>query len=237
MGEGVEDLAGDGVGGEEEGLVRGLFHYLTEHLGGELVGLIAGGDADDGEVRLLWGSRGKEWDSRVGVGRFFGTVVGEFGDQLADGEEEEVAADVVEDSLVAILFYEGEGGDEDGVVELDERFSFEEAVGDGMGFLLIHGEEPLVEESFGGELGIGAEESVEEGHLRNVTAEDDDADGEWSGEDEAGPSPEKRPEDRHGEKCERRDAGAGAEEPRFDKVSGGEFEHEEETDDENRRQP
>ena len=48
-------------------------------------------------------------------------------------EEEEVAAGVVEVALVAILLDEGEGGDEDGVVELDEGFVFEEAIGDGVG--------------------------------------------------------------------------------------------------------
>ena len=53
VGEGVEDLVGDGGGGEEEGLVVGALHELDEHVGGELVGLIAGGDADDGEVGLL----------------------------------------------------------------------------------------------------------------------------------------------------------------------------------------
>ncbi len=54
-------------------------------------------------------------------------------------------------------------GDEDGVVELDEGLAFEEAVGDGVGLALVHGEEALVEEGFGGELGVGAEEGVEEG--------------------------------------------------------------------------
>ena len=49
-GEGVEDLACDGGGGEEEGGVRGALHELAEHEGGEFVGLIADGDADDGEV-------------------------------------------------------------------------------------------------------------------------------------------------------------------------------------------
>ena len=58
FGERVEDLAGDGGGGEEEGLVVGALHELDEHVGGELVGLIAGGDADDGEVlRLERGER------------------------------------------------------------------------------------------------------------------------------------------------------------------------------------
>ena len=150
-------------------------------------------------------------------------------------EEEEVAADVVEVALVAVLFDEGEGGDEDGVVELDEGFAFEEAVGDGVGFLLIHGEETLVKEGLGGEFGVGAEEGVKEGHLRDVAAHDDDADGEWSGEDEAGPSPEERPEDGHGEEREGGDAGARAEEPGFDEVGGGELEREEEADDEEGR--
>jgi hypothetical protein len=90
-------------------------------------------------------------------------VVGELGDQLADAEKEKVAADIVEGSLVAVLLDEGESGDEDGVVEFDEGFAFEEAGGDGVGFLLVHGEETLVEEGFGGELGVGAEEGVEEG--------------------------------------------------------------------------
>ena len=64
---------------------------------------------------------------------------------------------------MAILFDEGEGGDEDGVVELDERFSVEEPDGDGVGFVLVHGEEAFVEEGLGGEFGVGAEEGVEEG--------------------------------------------------------------------------
>ena len=36
--------------GKVESLVGGALHELDEHVGGELVGLIAGGDADDGEV-------------------------------------------------------------------------------------------------------------------------------------------------------------------------------------------
>src|SRR5882757_1404424 len=164
-------------------------------------------------------------------------VVGEFGDQLADAEEEKIAADVVEGSLVAVLLDEGEGGDEDGVVELDEGFGFEEAVGDGVGLLLVHGEEALVEQGCGGELGVGAEEGVEEGELGNVSAHDDDADGERGGENEAGPSPEERPEDGHGKKGEGGDASARAEEPGFDKVGRGEFNGEEEAEDEERLGP
>jgi hypothetical protein len=90
-------------------------------------------------------------------------VVGEFSDQFADAEKEEVAADIVECSLVTVLLDEGEGGDEDGVVEFDEGFAFEESVGDGVGFLLVHREETLVEEGLGGELGVGAEKGVKEG--------------------------------------------------------------------------
>ncbi len=138
---------------------------------------------------------------------------------------------------MAVLLDEGEGGDEDGVVELDERFAFEEAVGDGVGFALVHGEETLVKEGFGGELGVGAEEGVEERELGHVASHDDDADGERSGEDEAGPSPEQGPEDGHGEESEGGDAGAGAEEPGFDQVGGGELQDEEEADDEQRRPP
>ncbi len=55
VGERVENLAGDGGGGKVEGLVGGALHELDEHVGGELVGLIAGGDADDGEVFLHGG--------------------------------------------------------------------------------------------------------------------------------------------------------------------------------------
>ena len=205
----------------------GPLHELDEHVGGQFVGLIAGGDADDGEV-LLHGEAGS---AERGVSGFFLVIVGEFGDEFADAEEEEVAADVVEDALVAVLFDEGEGGDEDGVVELDEGLAFEEAVGDGVGLLLVHGEETLVKEGLGGEFGVGAEEGVEEGHLGDVAAEDDDADGERRGEDEAGPSPEERPEDGHGEQGEGGDAGARAEEPGFDEVGGGEFEDKEEADD------
>jgi len=232
-GERVEDLAGDGGSGKEEGLVVGLLHELNEHLAGELVGLIVGGDADDGEVFAVGGGdRGVRCGGAVAVGGLFGAVVGEFGDEFADAEEEEVAADVVEVALVAVLLDKGERGDEDGVVELDEGFVFEIAGGDGVGLLLIAGEEALVEEGVGGEFGVGAEESVEEGELRNVAAEDDDADGERRGEDEAGPSPEQGPEDGHGKECERRDAGARAEEPGLDEVGGGELERKEEAEDE-----
>jgi len=49
-GEGVEDLAGDGGGGEKEGLMGGALHKLDEHLGAEFICLIADRDADDGEV-------------------------------------------------------------------------------------------------------------------------------------------------------------------------------------------
>jgi hypothetical protein len=36
------------------------------------------------------------------------------------------------------------------VVELDEAFAFEEAVGDGVRLLLVHGEETLVKECLSG---------------------------------------------------------------------------------------
>ncbi len=106
-----------------------------------------------------------------------------------------------------------------------------------MGFALVHGEKAFVKVGFGGEFGVGAEEGVEEGHLRDVATDDDDADGEGGGEDEPGPSPEECPEDGHGEKGEGGDAGAGAVEPGFDEVGGGEFESEEECEDEDGRQP
>jgi hypothetical protein len=230
-GEGLEDIGGDGGGGEEEGLVGGLLHQLDEHVGGELVGLIAGGDADDGEVlltlTLTGGARGFGY-----VRGIFGAVVGEFGDELADAEEEKVAADVVEIALVAVLLDEREGRDEDGVVELDERFVFEETGGDCVRLALVHGEEAFIEQGLGGELGIGAEQGVEEGELRDVAAHHHDADSEGSGEDEAGPSPEQCPEDGHGEKGKRGDAGTGAEEPGLDEVGGCEFERKEEAEDE-----
>ncbi len=54
-GEGVEYLAGDGGGGEKKGLVGAALHELAEHERGELVGLIVGGDADDGELAGLFG--------------------------------------------------------------------------------------------------------------------------------------------------------------------------------------
>ena len=198
--ESFEDLIGDGGCGKKDGLVCGSLHELAEHERGEIVGLIAGGDADDGEVALFfWGGVEEQFgdDGRRGF-----AVVGKFGYEFADAEEEEVAAGVVEKTLVAILFDESESGNEDGVVELDKGVAFEEAIGDGVRLVLVHGEETLVEVSFGGELGVGAEEGVEEGELRDVATHDDDADGERGGEDESGPSPEKRPEDGHGEQGE-----------------------------------
>src|SRR5260370_34904188 len=105
-------------------------------------------------------------------------VVGELGDQLSDAEEEKVAADVVEGSLVTVLFDEGEGWDEDGVVELDERVVFEEAVGDSVGLALVHGEETFVVEGIGGEVGVGAGEGGGEGEVGGVTAHEHGADGE-----------------------------------------------------------
>jgi hypothetical protein len=247
FGEGVEELVGEGVGGEQEGGVVSLLHKLGEHKGGELVGLIAGGDADyselfgggglshwgangfvggdvdagaliggcvvargsvgravaaggsigrrgiarglvgEGVVAGGWifecdfvggwigegvvagvgggmivreGVRGGEADGKIIAGEdvagnvldvIFGVVIGELGDQFADAEEEEVGTGVVEGSLVAVLLGEREGGNDDGVVELDERLAaFEEAVGDGVGLGLIHGEEALVEVGVGG---------------------------------------------------------------------------------------
>ena len=76
VGERVEDFAGDRSVGRMKGLVVGVLHDLDEHVGGELVGLIAGGDADDGEVAAA-GARRQGWR---GVGVFFGLIVGEFGD-------------------------------------------------------------------------------------------------------------------------------------------------------------
>ena len=43
----------------------GPLHELDEHVGGEFVGLIAGGDADDGEVFLGMRGAGRAgWNSR-----------------------------------------------------------------------------------------------------------------------------------------------------------------------------
>jgi hypothetical protein len=70
-----------------------------------------------------------------------------------------------------------------------------------------------------------------------VSAHDDDADSERGGEDETGPSPEKSPEDGHGEEREGGDTGTRAEEPGLDEVGGGELEREEEAEDEDGRPP
>lgn len=51
VGERFEDLAGDG-GRESEGLVAALLQKLHEHMRGQFISLIAGGDADNGEVFL-----------------------------------------------------------------------------------------------------------------------------------------------------------------------------------------
>ena len=112
---------------------------------------------------------------------------------------------------MAVSFDEREGGHEHGIVELDEGFAFEEAVGDSVRLLLVHGEETLVKECLSGEFGVGAEEGVKKGHLSDVATEHDNADGEWSGENEAGPSPQERPEDGHGEQGEGGDPAARAE--------------------------
>ena len=55
----VKNFVGDGGGGEKEGLVVGALDELAEHEGGELVGLIVGGDADDGE--LVCGCEDERW--------------------------------------------------------------------------------------------------------------------------------------------------------------------------------
>ena len=76
VGERVEDFAGDRSVGKMKGLVVGVLHDLDEHVGRELVGLIAGGDADDGEVAAAGARRQGGWCAGV----FFGLIVGEFGD-------------------------------------------------------------------------------------------------------------------------------------------------------------
>lgn len=75
-------------------------HELAEHEGGELVGLVVGGDADNGERFLPEAGDAGRRGERVG-GQLL-LVVGELGYELADAEEEEVAADVVEVALVAV---------------------------------------------------------------------------------------------------------------------------------------
>ena len=67
VGERVENLAGDGGGRKVEGLVVGPLHELDEHVGGEFVSLIAGGDADDGEVALA-GAIGVRLRGNLAVG-------------------------------------------------------------------------------------------------------------------------------------------------------------------------
>ncbi len=84
-------------------LMVGAVHELDEHVGGELVGLIAGGDADDGELLFTVGARREEREGRGGVGGLLLLVIGELGYQLADAEEEEVAADLVEIALVTVV--------------------------------------------------------------------------------------------------------------------------------------
>ncbi len=83
-------------------MVRAL-HELDEHLSGEFIGLVTGGDADYGELLRFGGAR-RIRRSSYSVGVYFLFVVGEFGYEFADAEEEKIAAGIVEVSLVAVLF-------------------------------------------------------------------------------------------------------------------------------------
>ena len=165
-------------------------------------------------------------------------VLGEFGDDFADGEEEEVRAFVVEVALVAILFDEGESGDEDGVVELDEGLAIEESIGDGAGFVLVHGR------------GGARRRGLRRRARRRCRA---GCGGRTSGE-RGGPSRTmqtvsgvERMRPGHPQRSAQKMAMArrareempvrGAVEPGFDEVGSGEFEREEEGEDENGRPP
>ena len=68
----------------------------------------------------------------------------------------------VEVALLAFFFNEGEGGDEDGVVDGDERFGLEGVEEEVGGFAFVVGEEALIEGGEGRDGGLIAEEDGEE---------------------------------------------------------------------------
>ena len=62
---------------------------------------------------------------------------------------------------MALHFYEGEGGDEDGVVDGDEGLGFEAGLQDVGGFPFVAGEHALEEGGVGRDDGLIAEEDGE----------------------------------------------------------------------------
>jgi len=105
--------------------------------------------------------------------------------------------------LLAVFFYEGEGGDEDGVVDGEERVGLEGVEEKAGGFAFVAGDEPLVEPGGRRDGGLIAEEYGEELEGWDVAAHDDEADGERHGENEADGSPDECPEGRGDENGER----------------------------------
>jgi len=134
--------------------------------------------------------------------------------------------------LLAVFFDEGEGGDEDGVVDGDEGFGvegLEEEVG---GFAFVVGKEALVEAGVVGDGGLVAEEDGEELERGDVAAHDDEADGEGYGQDEAYGPPDEGPESGGDEDGEGRESGVTAVDVGLDVVAGDDLEKGEDAGDE-----
>lgn len=134
--------------------------------------------------------------------------------------------------MLPVLFDEGEGGDEDSVVDGDEGFGFkgvEEEVG---GFAFVAGEEPLVEARIRRDSRRVAEEHGKKFERGDVAAHDDEADGERYGENQADRSPDECPEGSGDEDGDRGESGVAAVDVGLEVVGGDDFEYDEDSEDE-----
>ena len=135
-------------------------------------------------------------------------VFGQLGNQFGRAQQQVVAARVVESAAVTVLLHHAERGQQNHLIEVDQWPLGEEAIGDAMGLVLVHGQHALVELCLRRELGILPQENVQKAQLRHVPAHHDEARGKWRGEHQSRPAPQQGPEDSRGQKGQRGDAGA-----------------------------
>jgi hypothetical protein len=134
--------------------------------------------------------------------------------------------------LLAILFNEGEGWDEDGIVNSNQGFSVEALEQEVGCFAFVVGEESLVETGVHRHRRLIAEEDREEFERGDVAAHDNETDGKGYGQDESDGSPDECPERGSDEDGERGKSSVAPIDVWFEVVAGDEFEESEDGRDE-----
>ena len=130
---------------------------------------------------------------------------------------------IVHITAMPVGFGQGQRRDEQGVVDLRQRPLGEILVEQLGGFLLISGQEPLIDPPLGLEDRLVPQQNVQEGELRNVLADHQEADGQGRCQQQSGNSPQPRPENGRHQDRHARHAGALAIQPGLHDVPAEEF--------------